>query len=134
MRTIPQATGPLENALRVLLDRQIAPSRIPGYDAWVAMNLSAGSGSRAGLEAKLEHETKCAPARAGATIDELIARGLLDDHARLTPDGEHELSVTRQRVKQVTDQLTAGLSATDVATAVSVLDHARARAESILAT
>lgn len=132
MRTLPQATGPLENALRVLLNRQLASSRIPDYLAWVCMNLAAHASSRPTLEAQLEQQTKCEPERAAATVDGLIALGLLDDEAHPAPEGKRELVSSRQRVSAVTDQLVAGLSEADLATAIGVLDHARERAESIL--
>ncbi len=134
MRTLPQATGPLENALRVLLNRQLASSRIPNDLAWVCMNLAAHTGSRPTLESQLEQEARCESEQAAATVDGLIVLGLLDGEAHPTPEGKRELVSTRQRVRALTDQLVDGVSEADLGTTIGVLDHARERAESILST
>jgi hypothetical protein len=47
----------------------------------------------------------------------------------MQPDG---CMSSRSLTGAVTDQLVAGLSEADLATAIGVLDHARERAESIL--
>jgi hypothetical protein len=48
------------------------------------MNLAAHANSRSTLEAQLEQETKCEPEQAAATVNGLIALGLLDDEVHPT--------------------------------------------------
>jgi hypothetical protein len=98
----------------------------------VCLNLAAGAGSRDGLETLAARETRCAPPRVTATVDQLIDLGLLDGDGRPTSGGDDELGAARRRVRAVTDRLVAGLSEDDLATAVGILDQVRARAESLL--
>jgi uncharacterized pyridoxal phosphate-containing UPF0001 family protein len=132
MLTLPQVSGPTEHALRALLDRELASSRIPDYLGWVCLNLSTAASARSDLEAHLEQATKSTPEQAAATVDGLMALGLLTGNAQPTSEGQAELMSTRQRVKATTDKLTAGLSEADLAIAIGVLDHVRGRAEAIL--
>jgi len=132
MPTLPQVSGPTEHALRALLDRELASSRIPDYLGWVCLNFSTATRARSDLEAHLEQATKSTPEQAAATVDGLIALGLLAGTGEPTSEGQAELMSTRQRVKATTDHLTAGLSEDEVATAIGVLDHVRGRAEAIL--
>lgn len=132
MRTLPQVTGPTENALRALLDRQLAHSSVPDYLAWVCMNLSTTAVSRADLEAQVVGATKCETRAATAAIDSLVDLHLLGADGQPTSQGQAELTATRQRVKAVTDQLVVGLSEDDLAQTIGVLDHIRDRAEAIL--
>jgi hypothetical protein len=132
MKPLPQVIGPTEDALRALLNQQLAGSRIPGYLTWVCLNLSAGSSSRATLEAMLGAETKCRPDAAAATVEELVALGLLVNDGHPTPDGQVELAAVRRRVQGTTAELVAGVSEEDIARAILVLDHVRERAEALL--
>ncbi|HYB28863.1 MAG TPA: hypothetical protein VEF89_19780 [Solirubrobacteraceae bacterium] len=132
MKALPQVTGPTENALRALLNRQLTSSRIPDYLAWVCLNFSAGSGSRATLEAMLDAETKCGPEAATAAVEQLVAFGLLVNDGHPTPDGQAELAAVRRRVQITTAKLVAGVSEQDIATTILVLDHVRERAEALL--
>ena len=132
MPTLPQSTGPTENALRALLIRQLAGTGIAGYDGWVALNLARPELPRTGLEARLEHETRSDPGQAVRAVDELVAAGLLDPVGAPTATGQRQLAEVRARVGAVTGQLLTGLAEDDLATAVRVLDHVRMRADSLL--
>ncbi len=132
MRTLPQVTGPTEHTLGVLLDRELASSRVPDYLAWVCLNFSGAARDRSSLQAHLDQETKCGRERAAGTIERLIALGLLDSNAQPSPGGQAELTSVRKRVKTITDQLVIGVSEDDLATTIRVLDHVRHRAQAIL--
>lgn len=116
MPTLPQVSGPTEHALRALLERELAISRIPSYLGWVCLNLAAGLDKAADLPAQLDRVTKCGRDRSVETVDQLTTLGLLSTGAKLTPGGDAELVSTRQRVKAATDQVTAGLTNDDVRT------------------
>jgi hypothetical protein len=134
MRSLPQAIGPTENALRQLLTRQLSGSAIPGYVGWVCLNLAEPTASRADLETRLQQEVRCTPGEASTTVTSLIDRGLIGVDTRPTPSGLDELAATRRRVKATTARLVEGIPQEEQSRTIQVLDTVRRRAEQLLSS
>jgi hypothetical protein len=132
MRSLPQVTGPTENALRPLLNRQLSGSAIPSYLGWVCMNLAQSVASRTDLETQVQRETRCTPGEASTTVGDLIDRGLIGASGRPSSSGNNELDAVRLRVRVTTQLLVEGIPEEELSITTRVLDTVRRRAEELL--
>jgi hypothetical protein len=133
LRPLPIVIGPTENALRALLVRLLAATPLRSYEQWAALNLVE---RHAGADGALVDAV-----RDRLVVDETDARTILctlEDTGLLhRVNGAWQLSATgadllareRAHVAAVTTHLLDGIAETDLATAVRVLDHVRARAQ-----
>ena len=132
MRSLPQVTGPTENALRAVLDRQLSGSALPSYLGWVCMNLAQSATSRADLKMHVQRETHCTPGEASATVADLTDRGLIGAGGHPTSSGNAELDAIRLRVRVTTQNLVEGIPEEELSITTRVLDTVRRRAEELL--
>lgn len=123
----------MENALRALLIRTLAPTRIASYSHWVMLNAAAraplgDAAQRGGVAEALRVE----PRVVDDALDDLRAEGLVEVDGSLTTLGTAELSSARSSVAATTALLVDGLDDHEQEIARGVLDHIRLRADELL--
>ena len=134
--TLTQRIGQAENALRALLDRQLAETGIT-FGQWVTLTMIARGGSpveQESLVRQISGALKCDAPTALAALEALTARGLVtlssDRPAcfTLTRDGAAQFQRLRQRIDGVTELLYGDLPTDDLATTQRVLGIVTERA------
>lgn len=132
-RPLPAVVGPTENALRALLMRLLATTPLDSYEQWAGLNLvDRSTGDDKALVGVVVEGLVVDDTDAWTILRTLDDLGLLhraDGAWRLSPAGADLLSLGRQRVAAVTARLLDGIAATDLVTAVRVLDQVRERAQ-----
>lgn len=130
--------GETENALRAILDRLLAEADM-SFHQWVLLN-AVGTTEPAltpdHAVDRVAHGLKADPAVVRATLDGLLALGLLvvvDDHLRLTASGTARFERIRAGVQAVTGRLYRDIPLADLVTARQVLETVTARANAELA-
>jgi hypothetical protein len=132
-RPLPTVVGPTENALRALLMQLLATTPLDSYEQWAVLNLvDRHSGDDKALVDVVVEGLVVDDTEARTILRTLDDRGLLhrvNGAWRPSPVGADLLSLERQRVAAVTARLLDGIAATDLVTAVRVLDQVRERAQ-----
>lgn len=133
-RPLPTVIGPTENALRALLAKTLAHTRISSYRAWVVLNaLDAG---RAAPDAPWRTAAAGALKVDDGVLDlvlaELRSEHLVDEQHALTAFGRAELSAARAAVAASTARLVEDLGEAEQETTRLVLDRIRRRAEELV--
>lgn len=132
-RPLPTVVGPTENALRALLMRLLATTPLDCYEQWAALNLvDRHTGDDKALERVVVEALAVDDTEAATILRTLDDLGLLhrvNGAWRPSSAGADLLSLERQRVAAVTARLLDGIAATDLVTAVRVLDQVRERAQ-----
>jgi hypothetical protein len=132
-RPLPTVVGPTENALRALLMRLLATTPLDSYQQWAALNLvDRHTGDDKALVDVIVEGLVVGDTEARTILRTLDDLGLLhrvNGVWRPSSAGADLLSLERQRVAAVTARLLDGIAATDLVTAVRVLDQVRERAQ-----
>lgn len=135
-----QLIGRTENALRALLNRQLAGTGVT-YPQWVALVLTAapgGSGDRDQLTARVAGALQVDQAAAESHLDALAANGQIriapepGSHVTVTETGQQLLNRVRPRAGEITQGLFGDLPAADLEAAGRVLSAVLERAEAQL--
>jgi DNA-binding MarR family transcriptional regulator len=135
-----QLIGRTENALRAILERQLAETDVT-YAEWVALVLAATGSEppeRAVLTDRVARALRVDAARAVGEIEALATAGLVtierETSARVTPSerGRQLLERIRRQVGAVTKSLWGELPPADLAAAARVLATVLSRAEAEL--
>lgn len=132
---LPTTIGLTENALRALLLRVLATSRIKTYMAWVVLNAASSSNvtaSNGNWLLAVADALKVEPSEVEEVLAEVRAAELVGDNGSLTALGVGELAKGRAAVSATTARLVDGIGAEEQMTARRVLDRVRQRAEELL--
>ena len=132
---LPTVIGPTENALRALLLKTLATTRIKSYSAWVILN-SASNQDTPSLGGRWRNTVANALKVELDVVDDTIIQlcddGLVDSDGQLTALGTTEPTEGRAAVPGATARLVEGLGEEDQRTARLVPDHIRRKADELL--
>lgn len=138
--TLTQSIGQVENALRAILDQQLAATQIT-YTQWVTLSVIARSGSTVPHDQLIQRVSgalKIDVPTVTATLGELIARGLVTTSTgdgpivSFTANGDAQFHSLRQNIEHVTARLFGDLPPADLATTQRVLSLITERANTEL--
>jgi DNA-binding MarR family transcriptional regulator len=134
---LPQSIGQAENALRAILNRELAGPGL-SYVQWVTLSLIARSGSAVPQEQLIEQlvpALKHDSASMLTALDELTTRELVTPpdgaaaRVTLTTSGDALVRCLRQDIAQITERLYGDLPANDLTTTQRVLGIVAERAD-----
>ena len=136
----PQLIGQTENALRAILNRQLAGTGV-SYAQWVALLLTASaaeSSDREQLAGRVAHALKIDHSAAESHFQALASSGLIETGREssspitVTPVGQRLVDHVRAQAGGITERLWADLPSADLAAAGRVLSTVLVRAEAEL--
>lgn len=131
----PQLLGMTENALRALLDRNLAGTGVT-YHQWAILNAADANSDLAAITALATSALKITPAAVGDALASVAAAGLADlgpDAAQLTTEGKEWIAQRRAAIGQSTAGLLSNLPEEDLAAAGRILSTILQRANERLA-
>lgn len=134
-RPLPTVIGPTENALRALLSKILAGTRIETYSAWVILNAISAAGPRVGennWRVLVADSLKIGLDSLNDEISRLSVSGLVGNDGAMTDLGSAELASARATVSETTARLLEGIDEQEQMTARSVLDRVRGKADELL--
>lgn len=138
--TLTQSIGQAENALRAILDQQLAATRTT-YAQWVTLSVIARSGPAVPHDQLIQRVAgalKLDAPTVTATLGELIAQGLVTTSTgdgpivSFTANGDAQFRSLRQNIEQVTARLFGDLPPDDLAITQRVLSLVTERANAEL--
>lgn len=134
-RPLPTVIGLTENALRALLSKILAGTRIETYSAWVILNAMSRSDAQVDDESwrmKVADSLKIGLASLNDEISRLSASGLVGKDGAVTEMGTAELAAGRTAVSETTAKLLEGINEEELMVAAAVLDRVRDEANKLL--
>jgi len=138
--TLTHSIGQAENALRAILDHQLAATQLT-YAQWVTLSVIARNGSAVPHDQLIQRVSgvlKLGAPTVTATLGELIARGLVTTSAgggpivSFTANGDAQFHSLRLNIELVTARLLGDLSPAELATTQRVLSLITERANAEL--
>jgi hypothetical protein len=136
-RPLPTVIGPTENALRALLTKTLATTKIRTYSAWVVLNALSIAHAHAQDQGDAWRQAtsdalKVAPPQLDEVLAHLAADGLARADGSLTTLGSLELAAARSAIAEMTARLVESVGQEEQASTRRVLDHLRRKAEDLL--